>query len=126
MKHLENNLLYEFQHNFQHNKSCETQLVSFINNLAKSYNNGKQTFITRKGWHKRHSLYKVFSQYTYIHTIYIYHYTYNTHTAIQIQNTSIHTTYIQEDKYKIELYLQHTYNNTNTKTQLCINYIENV
>ena len=42
-KHLENNLLYEFQHGFQHNRSCETQLVSFINDLAKSYDNGKQT-----------------------------------------------------------------------------------
>ena len=44
MKHLENNnLLYEFQHGFRHNKSCETWLVSFINDLAKSYDNGKQT-----------------------------------------------------------------------------------
>ena len=44
MKHLEsNNLLYEFQHGFRHNRSCETQLVSFINDLAKSYDNGKQT-----------------------------------------------------------------------------------
>ena len=43
MKHLENNLLYEFQHGFRHNRSCETRLVSFINDLAKSYDNGKQT-----------------------------------------------------------------------------------
>ena len=44
IKHLENNnLLYEFQHSFRHNRSCETQLVSFINDLAKSYDNGKQT-----------------------------------------------------------------------------------
>ena len=44
MKHLENNnLLDEYQHGFQHNRSCETQLVSFINDLAKSYDNGKQT-----------------------------------------------------------------------------------
>ena len=44
MKHLENNnLLYEYQHGFRHNRSCETQLVSFINDLAKSYDNGKQT-----------------------------------------------------------------------------------
>jgi len=43
MKHLENNnLFYEYQHGFRHNRSCETQLVSFINDLAKSYNNGKQ------------------------------------------------------------------------------------
>ena len=38
MKHLENNnLLYEYQHGFRHNRSCETQLVSFINDLDKSY-----------------------------------------------------------------------------------------
>ena len=44
MKHLENNnLLYEYQHGFRHNRSCETQLVLFINDLAKSYDNGKQT-----------------------------------------------------------------------------------
>jgi len=44
MKHLENNnLLYEFQHGFQRNRSCETQLVSFINDLGKSYDNSKQT-----------------------------------------------------------------------------------
>ena len=44
MKHLENNnLLYEYQHDLRHNRSCETQLVSFINDLAKSYDNGKQT-----------------------------------------------------------------------------------
>ena len=43
MKHLENNnLLYEYQHGFRHNRSCETQLVSLINDLAKSYDNGKQ------------------------------------------------------------------------------------
>ena len=44
MKHLENNnLLYEYQHGFRHNRSCKTQLVLFINDLAKSYDNGKQT-----------------------------------------------------------------------------------
>ena len=44
MKHLENNqLLYEFQHGFRHNRSCETQLTSFINDLCKSYDSGKQT-----------------------------------------------------------------------------------
>ena len=35
MKHLENNnILYEYQHGFRHNRYCETQLVSFINDLA--------------------------------------------------------------------------------------------
>ena len=44
MKHLEsNNLLHESQHGFRHNRSCETQLVSFVNDLAKSYDSGKQT-----------------------------------------------------------------------------------
>ena len=47
MKHLENNnlLLYEYQHGFRHDRSCETQLasISFINDLAKSYDNDKQT-----------------------------------------------------------------------------------
>ena len=54
MKHLENNnLLYELQHGFQYNRSCETQLVSFINDLAKSYDNGKQTdVIFMAGYHK--------------------------------------------------------------------------
>ena len=44
IKHLENNnLLYKCQHGFRHNRFCETQLVSFINDLAKTYDNGKQT-----------------------------------------------------------------------------------
>ena len=31
MNHLENNkILYELQHGFRHNRSCETQLLSFI------------------------------------------------------------------------------------------------
>ena len=44
MKHLEsNNLLHESQHGFQHNRSCETRLVSFVNDLAKNYDSEKQT-----------------------------------------------------------------------------------
>ena len=44
MKHVENNnLLYEYQNGFRHNRSCETQLVSFINDLAQSYDNSKKT-----------------------------------------------------------------------------------
>jgi len=44
MKHLENNnILHESQHGFRHNRSCETQLISFINDLCKSYDSGKQT-----------------------------------------------------------------------------------
>ena len=38
-----NDLLYEYLHGFRHNRSCATQLVSFINDLAKCYDNGKQT-----------------------------------------------------------------------------------
>ena len=42
MKHLEtNNLLYEYQHSFHLVK--HNYVVSFINDLAKSYDNGKQT-----------------------------------------------------------------------------------
>ena len=42
MKHLENNsILPEFWHNW----SCEIQLISFINDLCKSYDSGKQTDI---------------------------------------------------------------------------------
>jgi hypothetical protein len=36
-KHLEyNNILYDLQHGFRSSRSCETQLVSFIQDLAKS------------------------------------------------------------------------------------------
>lgn len=44
MKHLENNkILNDFQHGFRYNRSCETQLTSFIDDLAKNYDMGKQT-----------------------------------------------------------------------------------
>ena len=37
MKHLEyNNILYDLQHGFRSSRSCEAQLVSFIQDLAKS------------------------------------------------------------------------------------------
>jgi len=46
MKHLENNqILYDLQHGFRQSRSCETQLVSFINDITKSYDLGKQTDI---------------------------------------------------------------------------------
>ena len=44
MKHLEsNNILYELQHGFRSSKSCETQLTSFIQELAKNNNDKIQT-----------------------------------------------------------------------------------
>ena len=47
MKHLENNhILYEFQHGFHHNRSWETQLVSFMNGITKNYDHGQQTDVT--------------------------------------------------------------------------------
>jgi hypothetical protein len=44
MKHLEsNNILYDLQHGFWSSKSCETQLISFIQELAKNNNDKIQT-----------------------------------------------------------------------------------
>jgi hypothetical protein len=44
MKHLEyNNILYDLQHGFRSSRSCETQLVSFIQDLAKSSDKNIQT-----------------------------------------------------------------------------------
>jgi hypothetical protein len=39
MKHLEsNNILYDLQHGFRSSRSCETQLISFIQELAMNNN----------------------------------------------------------------------------------------
>ena len=44
MNHLENNkILYELQHGFRHNRSCETQLLSFIQELSETDNKNIQT-----------------------------------------------------------------------------------
>jgi hypothetical protein len=44
MDHLENNnILYDLQHGFRTSRSCETQLVSFIQELAKNNNHNIQT-----------------------------------------------------------------------------------
>ena len=44
MSHLENNkILYTLQHGFRKAHSCETQLINFIQELAKSNNCNKQT-----------------------------------------------------------------------------------
>jgi hypothetical protein len=46
MDHLENNnILYDLQHGFRTSRSCETQLVSFIQELAKNNNHNIQTDI---------------------------------------------------------------------------------
>ena len=42
--HLENNsLLYDLQHGFRHSRSCETQLLSFVQELATNSDNNIQT-----------------------------------------------------------------------------------
>lgn len=44
MIHLENNnILYDLQHGFRKNRSCETQLLQFIDDLAKTVNKDSQT-----------------------------------------------------------------------------------
>ena len=45
-KHLEtNNILYPLQHGFRSKRSCETQLLEFINDITKNMENGLQTDI---------------------------------------------------------------------------------
>ena len=44
MEHLEHNhILYELQYGFRCNRSCESQLISLINDLTKSYDAGQQS-----------------------------------------------------------------------------------
>jgi hypothetical protein len=44
LNHLENNsLLYDVQHGFRHSRSCETQLLSFVQELAANADNNIQT-----------------------------------------------------------------------------------
>ena len=44
MRHLEgNNILYELQHGFRESKSCETQLISLLHDLAQNLDHGVQT-----------------------------------------------------------------------------------
>ena len=46
MQHLENsNILYDFQHGFRSSPSCETQLISFVQDLARSADSNTQTGI---------------------------------------------------------------------------------
>ncbi|KAK3090224.1 hypothetical protein FSP39_010191 [Pinctada imbricata] len=44
MKHLEsNNILYDLQHGFRHSRSCETQLLSFVQELHSTNNSNTQS-----------------------------------------------------------------------------------
>jgi hypothetical protein len=44
LNHLEsNNLLYDLQHGFRHSRSCETQLLSFVQELAANSDKNIQT-----------------------------------------------------------------------------------
>ena len=44
MEHLErNHILYELQYGFRRNRSCESQLISLINDLTKSYDAGQKS-----------------------------------------------------------------------------------
>ena len=58
MSHLENNkILYNLQHGFRKARSCETQLIDFIQELEKSNNCNKQTvkhnsLTSYKNWQK--------------------------------------------------------------------------
>ena len=67
MQHLENsNILYDFQHGFCSSRSCETQLISFFQDLARSADSNTQTDIIIMDFIKaidkvshRHHLYKL-------------------------------------------------------------------
>ena len=67
MKHLEsNNILYDLQHGFRHSRSCETQLLSFIQELQSTNNSNTQTDLVIMDFAKafdkvphRHLLYKL-------------------------------------------------------------------
>ena len=53
MNHLENNkILYELQHGFRHNRSCENQLLSFIQELSETDNKNIQTDLITKDFAK--------------------------------------------------------------------------
>ena len=67
MKHLEDsNTLYDLQHGFRSSRSCETQLISFVQDLAQSVNKNIQTDLIIMDFAKafdkvshRHLLYKL-------------------------------------------------------------------
>ena len=43
MNHGENNILYPLQHGFMRSRSCETQLIEFIDDLSRNLQNNQQT-----------------------------------------------------------------------------------
>ena len=44
VKHLDSHgLMYDLQHGFRERRSCETQLVSLVEDLARKSSQGKQT-----------------------------------------------------------------------------------
>ena len=67
MKHLEDsNILYDLQHAFRSSRSCGTQLIHFVQNLAQSVNKTIQTDLVIMDFAKafdkvshRHLLYKL-------------------------------------------------------------------
>jgi len=67
MSYLEsNNILYDLQHGFRSSRSCETQLISFIQDLSQLNNKNKQTDIIIMDFAKafdkvshKHHLYKL-------------------------------------------------------------------
>ena len=67
MKHLEeSNILYHLQHGFRSSRSCETQLISFVQDLAQSADRKIQTDLIIMDFAKafdkvshRHLLYKL-------------------------------------------------------------------
>ena len=49
MEHLEHNqILYELQYGFRHNRSCESQPISLINDITKSYDADQQSDVICK------------------------------------------------------------------------------
>jgi hypothetical protein len=41
----ENNILYPLQHGFRKGRSCETQLIEFVDDISKNLQEGRQTDI---------------------------------------------------------------------------------
>ena len=69
MTHLENNeILYDLQYGFISKRSCETQLVSFLQNLFKSHDEKTQTDVIIM------DLAKAFDKVPHKHLIYILKY----------------------------------------------------
>ena len=67
MSHLENNkILYDLQHGFRPSRSCETQLISFLQHISQSNNQNIQTDVVIMDFAKafdkvphQHLLYKL-------------------------------------------------------------------